>query len=193
MTLQFGSERPFETVSLLIKIKGKRVVHNRPSSQSSCAMLPVPVSLTRRGGTPSHRRPLGQVILSRSRLTNLGVLLLTLFAALSSVLNFLFYLNSAGRSEHDHDERHVEAPLYWTPSGISSTISRSPAVQALDHLVIMPGHAIWWGATSSSRLDEDEWILEIFQRGGGRVAAFMSHIERGSVSVSYSFIHFRPR
>ena len=161
-------------------------------------MLPVPVSLTRRGGTPSHRRPLVQVILSRSRLTNLGVLLLTSFAALSSVLNLLFYLNStAGRSEHDRDERHVShvgAPLYWTPSGISSTISRSPAVQALDHLVIVPGHAIWRGPTSSSRLDEDEWILETFQRGGGRVAAFMSHIERGSVQrILYSFIPFRPR
>ena len=89
------------------------------------------------------------------------MLLLTLFAALSSLLNFLFYLNFAGRSEHDH-ERHVGAQLYWTPPGISSTISRSPAVQALDHLVIVPGHAIWWGTTSSSRLDEDEWILETF-------------------------------
>ena len=169
-------------------------VHNRPSSTSwsSCAMLPVPVSLTRRGGTPSHRRPLGHVILSHSRLTNLGVLLFTLFAALSSLLIFFFYLNSAGCSENDHDERHVGAPLYWTPSGISSTISRSPAVQALDHLVIVPGHAIWQGPTSSSRLDEDEWILEIFQRGGGRVAAFMSHIERGSVKVSCILHPFPP-
>jgi hypothetical protein len=168
-------------------------LNDRRSSKN--AMLPVPVSIFgQRGGPRSHRRPLLQVILTRSRLTNLGVLVLTSFAALSSLLNIFFYVNfPAGRDvvedHHDH-QRHVEEALVqvWTPPGISSTISRRPDIQALDHLVVVPGHAIWLGPSSNSRLDDDEWILEPFQRGGGRVAAFISHIERGSVDfLSFSF------
>jgi hypothetical protein len=68
------------------------------------------------------------------------------------------------------------------------TISRRPDIQALDHLVVVPGHAVWLGPLSNSRLDDDEWILETFQRGGGSVAAFISHIERGSVILFYFFL-----
>lgn len=60
-----------------------------------------------------------------------------------------------------------------------STISRPKSLQDLNHLVIVPGHAIWHGTDASSRLDEDNWILEPYQRHGGRVDTFFQHIARG--------------
>ncbi|KAJ8521192.1 hypothetical protein ONZ45_g2079 [Pleurotus djamor] len=50
---------------------------------------------------------------------------------------------------------------------------------ALKHLIIVPGHSIWRGASAADRLNEDDWILEPYQRGGGRVAAFYDHIAKG--------------
>ncbi|KAH9858594.1 hypothetical protein C2E23DRAFT_799272, partial [Lenzites betulinus] len=41
---------------------------------------------------------------------------------------------------------------------------------------MVPGHAIWKGASLDARFDEDQWVLEPYQRGGGRIAAFFKHI-----------------
>ncbi|OBZ67023.1 Uncharacterized protein C57A10.07 [Grifola frondosa] len=74
---------------------------------------------------------------------------------------------------------------YWPPSprpplGILATIERHDALSAIDHLIIVPGHAIWKGSSIAQRLDDDEWILEPYQRGGARVAAFFKHILAGA-------------
>ena len=144
-------------------------------------MLPPPVSFTTRSfqhrtlSVAARRRKLINVILSRSRVTNLGLILLSAFTALSVLLNLSFYY--ATNLKVTPIIQH--SSYLWTPLSILSTISRDGAVQRLDHLIIVPGHAIWKGPTSDSRLDEDEWVLEPFQKGGGRVSAFISHIERG--------------
>jgi len=46
----------------------------------------------------------------------------------------------------------------------------------LNHLIIVPGHAIWNGASADSRLDETFWTLESYQRSSGRLEAFYQHI-----------------
>ena len=50
---------------------------------------------------------------------------------------------------------------------------------------MVPGHAIWKGTTLEARLDEDQWILEPYQHGGGRVAAFFKHIVTAYVYCVY--------
>ncbi|KAF7790360.1 hypothetical protein EIP86_001315 [Pleurotus ostreatoroseus] len=65
------------------------------------------------------------------------------------------------------------------PSSILATVERDKKLHSLDHLVMVPGHAIWTGAHSERGLDEENWILEPYQKGGGRIAAFYNHIRRG--------------
>lgn len=71
-----------------------------------------------------------------------------------------------------------------------ATISRANALADLDHLVVVPCHAIWQGGDPSSRLNEEDWILEPYQKGGNRVAAFFNHIERGYVFLGI-FVRMR--
>ena len=62
---------------------------------------------------------------------------------------------------------------------MSSTITRQETATRLEHLIIVPGHAVWKGGDPRSRLDDDQWILEPYQKSGGRVATFFAHIQRG--------------
>lgn len=136
-------------------------------------MLPTPVSFSKRRtfrrNATAPRRKLIDVLLARARLTNLGVVLLGFVAALSLISNvrFWFFPPTYSRS------------AYGTPIGILATISRNKSLQNLDHLIIVPGHAIWKGADPELRSNEDEWVLEPYQRGGGRVTAFFGHILKG--------------
>jgi len=50
----------------------------------------------------------------------------------------------------------------------------------LHHLIIVPGHAIWKGSDPQKRTQDSEWILESYQKGGGRVQAFYDHIAAGA-------------
>ena len=149
-------------------------------------MLPLPVSFSRgytRGHVAPrlHRRSLRDVLLARARVTNLGFYLLAAFAALSVLLNLLHAL-SAPRPDPD---AHASAGgPYAAPRGIWDTIARDRALAELDHLVLVPGHAIWRGNSVEERLDEDRWVLEPYQRGGGRVAAFFKHIVKACVPSS---------
>lgn len=130
--------------------------------------LPSPV-LSRRPFRRESKRTLSvDVLLSRSRITNLAVVLLAGITALSLLVNLSYWLSSPSSS-------------HARPSGksISATIARPRALQGLSHLVIVPGHAIWEGTDASARLDEDNWVLEPYQRDGGRVDAFFQHITRG--------------
>ncbi|KII92000.1 hypothetical protein PLICRDRAFT_36770 [Plicaturopsis crispa FD-325 SS-3] len=137
-------------------------------------MLPIPVSLSSRrsyrrlssSANVTGRQTL-DTLRTRARITNLGLVLLTAFAAISALLNLIHYFSS-------------ESPVQ-RPSSIASTIARNSAVQSLDHLVIVPGHSIWKGKRGvAGKGDDDEWLLEPYQRGSGRVAAFFSHISRGA-------------
>lgn len=129
-------------------------------------MLPSPVTFARRGTYRRHTVTSPHLLFSRARLTNLGFFLLLLFAALSLLLNVHFLYS-------------VRLPEYANSSALLSTITRDPSARRLTHLIIVPGHAIWKGTNPELRLHEDQWVLEPYQMGGGRVSAFFAHILRG--------------
>uniref|UniRef100_A0A0W0FWN4 Xylanolytic transcriptional activator regulatory domain-containing protein n=1 Tax=Moniliophthora roreri TaxID=221103 RepID=A0A0W0FWN4_MONRR len=52
-------------------------------------------------------------------------------------------------------------------------------VDLLDHLIVVPGHAVWHGSKIEDRLDEDFWTLEPYQKNGGRPEVFFQHISKG--------------
>lgn len=112
-------------------------------------------------------------------MTNLGLLLLASVAALSFLLNVVFYLSSGGDHGRSLKKPPPKTSPHAKPSSILSTIQRDPALSSLSHLIIVPGHAIWKGTDPARRLDEDDWVLEPYQHGGGRVDAFYDHIATG--------------
>lgn len=147
-------------------------------------MLPLPAltsaASTRRGIYSQERRhlflfpssPQGALrhLRTRSRLTNLSVLLLAAFACLSFIYNLSFELSSPFYDAHFN---------YSTPSSILTTIERNERLTSLDHLIIVPGHAIWTGIKPEHAWDEEFWTLEDYQKGGGRISAFIDHIKQG--------------
>ena len=58
------------------------------------------------------------------------------------------------------------------------TIERDPRFTELDHLILVPGHAIWTGHDPSIVREDDDWILEPMQKGGS-VKTYISHIMEG--------------
>ena len=137
-------------------------------------MLPTPASFgNRRGGASgrfvSPRKRLRDSLLTRSRATNLAITLLAVVCALSLLSNLYFY-STASWSGTSH-------PRF--ASAVLSTINRHDKLSKLDHLIVVPCHAIWKGVDAASRLDEDSWILEPYQKGTKRIGAFYDHIAQG--------------
>ncbi|KAG6370959.1 hypothetical protein JVT61DRAFT_10671 [Boletus reticuloceps] len=112
----------------------------------------------------------------RSRLTNLGVVLLAAAGCLSLFYNLAFVFSSSSPSSYFSD---VGLTGYAPPGSILATIRRDETLTRLSHLIVVPGHAIWKGSRREEVSDEDMWTLEDYQRGGGRVSAFVDHIEHG--------------
>jgi hypothetical protein len=132
-------------------------------------MLPTPATVPRHSGlrynaSVTRRRTLS-VLFSRSRATNLSLLLLATFAVFSFLLNIRYYFSLS--------------LAHTPPSSILSTFARQKGLEDLVHLIIVPGHAIWKGNNAEQIMDENEWILEPYQRGVGGVSAFYNHIVRG--------------
>ncbi|KAI6026389.1 hypothetical protein PISMIDRAFT_674176 [Pisolithus microcarpus 441] len=151
-------------------------------------MLPLPAltspsSTTRRAGYQRESRRFHspsiadiratlRYLRARSRLTNLGVLLLAAFASLSLLHNLSFIFSTAPASFSDvHEE--------YSPSSILTTIERNETLKGLDHLIIVPGHAIWVGSRPDHVLDEEYWTLEDYQKADGQVLAITDHIKHG--------------
>ena len=111
----------------------------------------------------------------RSRLTNLGVLLLAALGCVSFLYNLAFIFSSSA-SPYSSDVGFVG---YAPPGSILATIRRDETLERLSHLIVVPGHAIWSGSKRDEVLDEASWTLEDYQRGGGRVSAFVDHIKHG--------------
>lgn len=135
-------------------------------------MLPIPVAFAarrpfrRNGGSLHTRQRTLDTLFTRARVTNLAVLLMAFFACISFFVNVSYYFSEP-----------ASRGIY--PSSIVATIARAKSLQDLNHLILVPGHAIWHGMDASSRLDEDEWVLEPYQRNSGRVKTFIQHISRG--------------
>ncbi|KAH9839441.1 uncharacterized protein C8Q71DRAFT_749535 [Rhodofomes roseus] len=139
-------------------------------------MLPLPISSSRKRQLSRHglRHPRStkDVLLTRARVTNLGLVLLSSVTVLSLLFNLSYHFSSPD---------YLQLPPGRSPpSDILSTIQRHDALSTIDHLIMVPGHAVWKGTDVTRRLDDEEWILEPYQRGGGRVAAFYQHIAAGA-------------
>lgn len=116
---------------------------------------------------------------ARSRVTNLGILLLLGIASLSVLLNFRFLVFGAGRN--------VKLPPgfgSWTsfhgvtPNMLVQNLPSPPAgSEKLTHLVLVPGHAIWAGCKFEERENDENWVLEDYQRGGS-VKTYWKHIQK---------------
>jgi len=116
-----------------------------------------------RGGHRSSLRL--ESLTSRSRITNLGVILLSSGFAISLLLNLRYWAL-----------HHFFYPNYQSGQLQFATIDRPSTRNSLDHLIVVPCHAIWRG--TDSWLEDKDWILESYQQGAGRVHAFYEHIAR---------------
>ncbi|KAH7912264.1 hypothetical protein BJ138DRAFT_808448 [Hygrophoropsis aurantiaca] len=151
-------------------------------------MLPLPTSSKRRYSlrnsqdfrhlSVQQRRSI-QYLHTRSRLTNLGVLLLCLFTGISFLTNLAFIFSEPSPRYNDLDfDISTSNSASGSPQSILDTITRDGSLN-LSHLIIVPGHAVWTGMLRSDIFDESKWILEPYQKGRGRIAAFYGHISRG--------------
>lgn len=129
-------------------------------------------------GPGSALGTLRERLAARSRVTNLGIALLLGIASLSILMNMRFLL--FGRS-------YIPPPGFgtWqsfhglTPSMLTDSVPSPPkGVEKLNHMVLVPGHAIWAGNDFKDRFNDENWILEPYQRGGS-VKTFWKHIEKG--------------
>lgn len=129
-------------------------------------------------GSPGVQLPLRDRLAARSRVTNLGIVLLSAFTFFSVFLNLRHMLR--GRSP-------IPPPGFgtWTsfhgltPGELQSNLPPPPfGSTSLDHLVIVAGHAVWAGSDFKGRTHDENWILESYQLGGS-VKTFWKHIEKG--------------
>ncbi|KAF8629204.1 hypothetical protein AX17_005789 [Amanita inopinata Kibby_2008] len=106
-------------------------------------MIPLPVSTT--------SRRLTSRLYARARLSNAGLYLLLLSLVTSLLFNLAHHLSSSnpGLVNGSH-------PF----PAIVETVTRDNGVEQLNHLIMVPGHAIWTGIDPKLRLSEDQWILE---------------------------------
>lgn len=122
--------------------------------------------------------PLRDRLAARSRVTNLGIVLLLSATALSVLLN-LRYLALGGASRPPKGFASWSSFHGTTPAELKANLpSPPPGSNKLDHLVIVTGHAVWAGCDFEGRSKDENWILEPYQVGGS-VETFWKHIEKG--------------
>ncbi|WVQ97797.1 hypothetical protein IAU59_004912 [Kwoniella sp. CBS 9459] len=143
-----------------------------------------------------------QILRSRTRLTNLAVALLFFALSGSLLLNLNYLFSGSSDSPGYHKEQsysrgrlkssssHSQSQKGWDdsatpaqldsgiPLSIETTIERDARYGDLDHLIMVPGHAIWLGHDVEMIREDDDWVLEPMQRGGS-VKTYVKHIERG--------------
>lgn len=124
------------------------------------------------------------VLRTRSRLTNLAVVIL--LGVLSvSLLGNLSHL--VGEEERPLSRWHAawdelaseEVLESGRPPSVETTIHRDARMADVDHLVLVPGHAVWTGYDPSIVEDDTEWVLQDFQKGGS-IKTFIKHIQQGT-------------
>ncbi|WRT65039.1 uncharacterized protein IL334_001981 [Kwoniella shivajii] len=172
-----------------------------PSSTSRRARTYFPSLPPAHGNTSSGQ--ILQTLRSRTRLTNLAVFLLLLALSGSLILNVNHILSpstistfrpssssSFSRNRLKHSGGNGNGKGGWddsaTPSQIDSgiplsietTIERDTRYEELNHLIMVPGHAIWLGHDPTKATQNDDWILEPMQKSGS-VKTYIKHIERG--------------
>lgn len=128
-----------------------------------------------------HSRPLSRQthvvslrdrLLSRSRVTHLGLVIIGSILGLSLFTN-LRYIFLLHRYE-------TQASVATTPQLIADTISYNHSESRLDHLIVVAGHAIWKGGSPADYEKDSEWVLDVAQAGRGNPKAFYAHIAKGA-------------
>lgn len=113
---------------------------------------------------------------ARSRVTNLGVALLTC----ALIISLLF--NTRSRKVYVPVVSNVQSAEERPAFNIHlrDSVPAYPGAQEspLTHLVIVAGHAIWKGDDPALIMNDTSWLLEDYQRGGS-VKTFVKHIEEG--------------
>ncbi|ORX34380.1 hypothetical protein BD324DRAFT_583273 [Kockovaella imperatae] len=154
-------------------------------------MLPLPGSSKRRA-RPSYPYPpqspsttsLINLLRTRTRLTNLAVFILCLTLIISLLFNVSGYLAGSERRMRSSSMGYgygydgVEDAKTHVPASIEATIDRDPKLGLLDHLILVPGHALWIGHDAVSVEDDEDWILEPIQKGGS-VKTYIQHVREG--------------
>ncbi|KAJ7124977.1 hypothetical protein C8R44DRAFT_781955 [Mycena epipterygia] len=126
-------------------------------------MLPTPVTDRRHGFTLRRTS-----LLNRSRATNLAVLGLASLTFISFVLNVQLYFSSS-------DPSPFNPPLH--------VLASLPDLQhTLNHLIVVPGHAIWKGTNPDLRMRADEWAFQSYQtnQDSSRLEVFFQHISHAA-------------
>ncbi|PWN27754.1 hypothetical protein BDZ90DRAFT_232149 [Jaminaea rosea] len=130
------------------------------------------------GSATGPNAPLRDRLAARSRVTNLGIVLLLSATALSMLLN-LRYLALGGASRPPRGFASWSSFHGTTPDELKANLpAPPPGSNRLDHLVIVTGHAIWAGCDFEGRSKDENWILEPYQVGGS-IETYWKHIEKG--------------
>lgn len=145
-------------------------------------MLPSPVLTRRHRKTHSHHRSAARnllnVLLTRSRITNLGFIILSSVTAVSLLLNFFHYLENTASPGNSLGTDTLTYQLS-DENDDSQNVIRESWTESLDHLIIVPGHAVWKGIDPEKRTQDSEWMLEPYQKGTGKTQVFWEHIAAG--------------
>ncbi|KAG8710868.1 hypothetical protein FRC08_016611 [Ceratobasidium sp. 394] len=121
----------------------------------------------------SQQTPVGSLrerLLSRSRITNLGAIIIGSILVISLVSN-LRYAFLLSRATHR---------FTTTPALIANTVSYNQSMSDLSHLIIVAGHAIWKGGLPADYAKDSAWVLDTVQAGRGNPDAFYAHIAKGA-------------
>ena len=86
------------------------------------------------------------------------------------------------------EDSHVGVEVFKAGNAGGSATSAGPVyapvdLSALDHLVMVPGHAVFKGRLPEEADSDDSWVLEPMQRGGS-VKTFLKHIMKGAELVT---------
>jgi len=118
------------------------------------------------------------VLFTRSRLTNLGLIIFSSITAVSLLLNVFHYLDGTTPSDNSPGTDTLTYQLS-DENDDSQNVIRESWTESLDHLIIVPGHAVWKGVDPDKRTQDSEWILEPYQKGAGKTQVFWEHIATG--------------
>ena len=151
-------------------------------------MLPLPSTsrnrprqvFTAQSPTSSNYVSLFTTLRTRARLTNLAVVIILGILTVSVVLN-VSYLTDYSLSPPSRSVLPIlpdETLHERIPESIEATIDRDPRYEDLDHLILVPGHALWIGTDPEKVEEDDQWILEAMQKGGS-VKTYIKHIREG--------------